>query len=189
MDGIVLPLAEAYEAKVQAIWVELVREFDLHLEPTLAHVSLHVAQGYEAAALRSLLLEFTRISAPITLQTSGLGLFTVPEPVLYVAVTCGRDLLNLHDSFWGLAEPISQGSVPYYQPGTWVPHITLAQGSRLQTCLPEVIRLLGSRDYAWTIPASQIAYINHPLTIHETWSFQGVGSSQSSVVRNVPPAH
>lgn len=173
MDGIVLPLAEAYEAKVQAIWVDLAREFDLYIQPELAHASLHVAQGYDAAALRSLLSEFTRISAPITVQTSGLGLFTVPEPVLYVAVTCGRELLNLHDSLWGLAEPISQGSVPYYQPGRWVPHITLAHGPHLQACLPEVIRLLGSRDYAWAIPMSQIAYINNPLTIHETWSFQG----------------
>lgn len=178
MDAIVLPLAEAYEAEVQAIWAELAQEFDLHLEPALAHVSLHVAQGYDAAALRSLLSEFTRISAPITLQTSGLGLFTVPEPVLYVAVTCGRDLLNLHDSLWGLAEPISQGSVPYYQPGTWVPHITLAQGPRLKACLPDVIRLLGGRNYTWAIPVSQIAYLNNSLTIHETWSFQGVGSSQ-----------
>lgn len=173
MDGVVLPLAEIYEAKVQAIWTELAQAFDLHIQPTLAHVSLHVAEGYDAATLYPLLAEYSRITAPITMQTNGLGLFTLPEPVLYVAVTCGRGLLNLHDSLWPLVEPISRGSVPYYQPGGWVPHITLAHGPRLRECLPDVLRLLGPRDYTWNIPISQLAAINNPLTIHETWSFQG----------------
>jgi 2'-5' RNA ligase len=173
MDGIVLPLAEQHEVKVQTIWAELAQAFDLHIQPTLAHVSLHVAEGYDAAALYPLLAEYSRMTAPITIQTTGLGLFTVPEPVLYVTVTCGRGLLNLHDALWSLVEPLSRGSVSYYQPGGWVPHITLAHGPRLRECLPDVLRLLGQRDYTWDIPISQLAAINSPLTIHETWGFQG----------------
>lgn len=180
MFGIVLPITGAAETAIQAIWVELAQAFDLHIQPSLPHVSLHIAPEYDAAALRPVAAQFARTWPPFTLTTSGLGLFTVPEPVLYVAVTCGRDLLDCHVHLHPLAEPFAQASVPYYQPGRWVPHITLAHGPRLQSCLPDVIRLLGGRDYNWSIPVTQIAYINNPLITHETWSFQGQQSVASS---------
>ena len=173
MDGIVLPVGEQIGAEVEAIWAELAQAFDLHLEPALPHVSLHVAHGYDAAALYPLLAALAHNTAPLSIQTTGLGLFTVPEPVLYVTVTCGRDLLNLHDTFWQQIEPTSRGSVPYYQPGTWVPHITLAHGLRLQACLPDVIRLLGGRAYNWSFPVTEVAHLDNPLTTHERWSFEG----------------
>lgn len=179
MFGIVLPITGAAATAIKAIWAELAQTFDLRLQPELPHVSLHVAPAYDAAALRPTIAQFAHTRSPFTLTTSGLGLFTVPEPVLYVAVTCGRDLLECHTHFHPLAEPLAQSSVPYYQPGRWVPHITLAHGPRLPTCLPDVIRLLGGRDYQWAIPITQIAYINNPLTTHETWSFQGESSVTS----------
>lgn len=173
MFGVVLPITGVAEIAIRAIWGELSQMFALHLQPELPHVSLHVAEAYDAAALRPTIAQFAHTQPPFTLTTSGLGLFTGPEPVLYVAVTCGRGLLDCHTHFHPLAEPLAQGSVPYYQPGRWVPHITLAHGSRLQTCLPDVIRLLSGRDYNWTVPITQLAYLDNPLTTHETWSLSG----------------
>lgn len=173
MFGLVLPMSGVAEIAIKAIWVELAQMFALQIQPSLPHVSLHIAPEYDAAALRPIVAKFAHTQPPFTLTTSGLGLFTVPEPVLYVAVTCGRDLLACHAQLHPLAEPFAQGSVAYYQPGRWVPHITLAHGPHLQTCLPDVIRLLGGRDFNWSIPITQLAYINNSLTTHETWSFQG----------------
>ncbi len=173
MYGIVLPLQETDQAPIHSIWAELTRRFDMSLQPELPHVSLHIAAAYDTAALYPIIHQQAASLSPLTLRTSGLGLFTGPEPVLYVSVVCGRDLLHLHTTLWPLLEPTSQGSNPYYQPHHWVPHLTLAHGPRLHDCLPDVIRWLGTQNFHWSLPISHLTFINNALTTHETWPLQG----------------
>ncbi|MCL4870970.1 MAG: 2'-5' RNA ligase family protein [Anaerolineae bacterium] len=177
MYGVVLLLPEKYNQIIQMMYDEWVQDLgvDLRPQPSLPHVSIHIAEKYDAAALRPIMAEVAAAMPPLTLSTSGLGLFTGLEPVLHVAVTCGRDLLDFHARLHARLNPLSQGSNSYYQPGQWMPHITLSQNPHLRGHLPHLINQLSQRDFSWQIPIRQLAYINKELTTHEVWD---VGSAQ-----------
>lgn len=178
MFGIVLPITGAAETAIQAIWVEFARRL-IGIQPSLPHVSLHIAPEYDAASLRPVAAQFARTWPPFTLTTSGLGLFTVPEPVLYVAVTCGRDLLDCHAHLHPLAEPPLRPVCPTTSQAVGFPTSPWRMAHACNRACP--------MSSAYSAPAittgqsrNEIAYINNPLITHETWSFQGQQSVASS---------
>jgi hypothetical protein len=86
------------------------------------HVSLVVA---EDLAVREALTAVRRVPAkPIGLRIVAAGIF--PEGNLFLAPTVTPALLQeqrrVHDSI----EPLAVGPWPYFMPGAWTPHITMA---------------------------------------------------------------
>ncbi|MES2462625.1 MAG: 2'-5' RNA ligase family protein [Armatimonadota bacterium] len=63
---------------------------------------------------------------PVTL--AHLGLFPGDEGVIFYGVTVTTPLLLLQRRFHALFTPLAIDWSPFYQPGSWVPHCTLAYG-------------------------------------------------------------
>jgi 2'-5' RNA ligase len=63
---------------------------------------------------------------PVTL--AHLGVFPGDEGVIFYGLTVTTPLLLLHRRFHALFAPLVMESSPFYQPGLWVPHCTLANG-------------------------------------------------------------
>jgi 2'-5' RNA ligase len=158
MDGIVSLLDATHETTVVEIWSDLQREFGLHGLPgeRYPHVSYHVAQSYDATALERALPPVMRKAAPFRMRTTGLGIFTAAQPVLFVPVVRGPELAQLHAALWAAATPTAAGLVEVYGAETWVPHITLAYGDLNMAQLPDVVRFLNGRDFDWEIPVDSI---------------------------------
>jgi len=89
------------------------------------HVSLAVCPTLAPEAYRDELAGFARGAAPLDLTLASVGTFPGAEGVVFLAPVVTRPLLRLHAALHRrLASRAA--SWPYYRPGHWVPHCTVA---------------------------------------------------------------
>jgi len=92
--------------------------------PSEPYLSLAVFDDVGASEIEAGFTSLASKLPPTTIEISGLGTFQGESPVIYASVILTEGLRTLHasvhESFQGLR------CRPYYTPGAWVPHITLA---------------------------------------------------------------
>ncbi len=151
MDGIVSLLDEAHDTLVRDIWVDLQREFGLDCSSTsrYPHLSYHVAESYDDSRLEAALPRVLRGVAPFKVNTTGLGIFSGEQLVLFIPVVRTAELSKLHAALWEAAGPTATRLVDVYGPATWMPHITLAYNVD-KVMLPKMVGYLGGRNFDWS---------------------------------------
>ncbi len=92
----------------------------------LPHFSWQGAEKYEIEPVEYSLGELAKEIEPFTVRTTGLGLFTGPQPVVYIALVKDETLLKIHQMIWERITQYARIPNGYYAPGNWVPHVTLA---------------------------------------------------------------
>jgi len=171
MQSLVTLLDDRHYARVSALWEELGQKFDvrgMYVTP-LPHFSYQVADAYDEQACESFLRDLAARTRPFRIRTSGLGIFTLANPILYVPLVRGPRLSALHEELWRGIRQTSPGAVShYYSPDEWAPHITLAQGDIDQDKLSAIIRVLSARNFHWEMT------INNLSMIYDTGKEQGV---------------
>ncbi len=88
MHGVVSLLDDAHYARVERIWDDLAKRFDvrgIYVTP-FPHLSFQVSEEYDVAAVETRLKQLSQTMRPFTIRTAGLGIFNVSSPVLYVPV-------------------------------------------------------------------------------------------------------
>jgi 2'-5' RNA ligase len=168
MDGIVSLLDDRHYRLVESLWNEFKTRFGVHgvhMTP-VPHFSYHVAESYDRIRLDAMLEQLAAETAPFAVRTSGLGLFTGTVPVLYVPVVCSPALVTLHRRMYAALETVARGSMAYYHAENWQPHITLAHHDIDHDLLPQVIRLLSERDFAWEIMVDNLSVLDGSNTYH-----------------------
>lgn len=86
-----------------------------------AHLTIAVLEAGDPAALAQAFAG----PPPPTLRLVHLGVFLGPPGVAFAGVAPTADLVRLHDQTWDAVAGVGQGWA-LYQPGWWVPHVTLA---------------------------------------------------------------
>lgn len=166
MQGLISPLDEQHDAKVQSLWQKLRENCGLQevLRLPLPHLTWHVADQYDLDTLTTGLAELTQQQAPLMVQTNGLGLFTGPEPVLYLPVIRTAQLSDLQTRIRMIC--IDQGqSIPrqdgmaYYTPPAWLPHITLAHTDTNLDALRCAMMLLLPDPLIWEVRLDQLLLV------------------------------
>ena len=102
-------------------------------------------------ASRPVLTEALGLSLPLT----SVGFFPTDEAVAFLGVTPSRQLPDLHQDLYAAVTPLLTGVAAYYEPGSLVPHCTLAVGvcdsatvlAAVSSVLPIAARLAG----AWLV--------------------------------------
>jgi len=92
----------------------------------LPHFSWQGAGEYPVKDVEQILKRISRQLEPFAVRTAGLGLFTGPVPVLYLALVKTELLMKVHRMIWELAGPLAVGLNQHYSPELWMPHITIA---------------------------------------------------------------
>lgn len=180
-NGIVTLLDTRYDGAVRSLWDEFQAQFGLQGVPMtpFPHFSYHVAEQYDIPRLRAAISHFASHTPAFTVQTNGVALFTGAQPVIYIPLVGNRTLLELHEELWQLCETcVIAGSYPYYQPGNWVPHITLAQGDVQAQHIPDLMRLLCERNFTWQIRADNLSFLvdrhdGQPHQLEEAYRLEG----------------
>ena len=159
MSGVVSLLDPLHTRQVEDLWAELARDVGWRgvYGAPYPHFSYHVADAYDAPRLEPLLAAFARAAEPFDVNTSGLAIFTGPVPVLYLPVVRTAALTELHARLWPALEPLAAGSVSYYAPSAWLPHITLGFGDVTALSLAEAVRRLGESPFDWKIRIDNVA--------------------------------
>jgi 2'-5' RNA ligase len=178
MHGVVSLLDLQATRLVDSIWVELENEFGLSslYVPRIAHFSYQIAEQYNLNRLGAVLEQTAQAQSPFHLRTTGLGIFTGMNPVLYVPVVRSLELSRLHSALWQAIGATETGVSSLYSPEHWIPHITLAQGDLDGANLPTVVRWLSGRALSWEITVNNIGLIyqtGHEHRLKFRFGFQG----------------
>jgi 2'-5' RNA ligase len=175
MHGIVALLDDVHTARVEALWDELNQSCGLtciQMSP-FPHFSWHIAEQYTLSHLEDKIALIAQHTAPFTIRTAGLGVFTGENPVVYIQIVKDHHLLNLHQHIWEETQALGAGISPLYAPSQWMPHITLANRDVTENNLPCIFSILGGRTFTWEIEVNCFALgfqnENTPGEITETY--------------------
>lgn len=161
MHGIVSLLDKRNDARVRLLWKDLDESF--HLKGVYGtpypHFSYQVASDYDVVRLETALRKFTKRAKPFAVHAGGLGVFSGPNPVLYIPVTRTLELSTLHLSLWRAVTPFGSAVSSHYKPENWVPHITLAQSDINQRNLADVVGSLSKKALSLTIEVDNLGLI------------------------------
>ena len=139
----------ATEAALRRLWDALenagltMAQQQKHYRP---HVSLGGCRDLRDAAmlLRTLETLATEQAGPLPVTLSHLGIFSRGEGVVFYGATVTTPLLVLHRRFHAQFTSAALDWSPFYEPGHWVPHCTLAY-SLTPDRLSEAVALLQSK--------------------------------------------
>jgi len=162
--GVAALLDEPHAQMVEAIWQEFTQRFGVHglSQTPIPHLTWHVAASYDTGAVVPLLRRIASETPPFIIQTNGLGLFTGPEPVLYIYVRPNPQLTALHQRLWHALD--GSASVPslLYHPDNWHPHISLSYRDMGPDLLAQAVALLCQRDFYWQVRVETLSIISAP---------------------------
>jgi len=161
LHGVVSLLDAEHTGRVERLWDAIAREFDVRgvYSTPFPHFSYHVAAGYDVDRVGAVLDRAARKMSPLTVRTSGLGIFTGGQPVVYVPVVRDSALTQFHASVWPVIDAHASATVDYYRPDRWMPHITLSFGDVDPERLPGIIGYLNSVDLDWEVRIDNLALI------------------------------
>ncbi len=160
MQALVTLLPDKLYKKVQNIWMELKRDFDISrvLVTPFPHISLSTADGYEN--IDKNLEQFTSEVKPFTIRTNGLGIFAGERPLLYLEVTKNRELLDFHEDLWKIVDQIVINPEELYRPEYWVPHITLIfLGDITKENIGEIMKKYAFQDFHFEFEIDNISLL------------------------------
>jgi 2'-5' RNA ligase len=117
------------EATIQAAWKELADQdvapymFSSGIRP---HLTLAIYRDIDRHACQTVLSPLIENLDPLKITFSYVGIFFTPAPVVFLAPTMTRGLIDLHETVNKLLDQVGDTPDPYYLPGQWVAHCTLA---------------------------------------------------------------
>lgn len=117
------------EAAITAVMKELAERGVapyMHETGIRPHITLSIYRDLPRDACHRILSDLAASQPPLPVTFSHLGIFTHPDPVVFLAPTISPALFDLHARVDALLDAIGDLPAPYYLPGNWVPHCTLA---------------------------------------------------------------
>jgi hypothetical protein len=103
------------------------------------HISLAGYERVDEQALTSVLSQLAQHTSPLPIKLDAIGVFPTAQGVVYLAPVVTPQLLHLHAEFSAQAAA-GHLAHPYYQPGAWIPHCTVA-GDLAPEQVGEAVRL------------------------------------------------
>lgn len=161
VQGVVALLDEIHTDKVKAIWQHLETACGLMAINTtpFPHFSFHIAERYDLEELDQKITAVTASIQPFRIKTSGISIFTGRSPVVFLSVVATQELLSIHRQLWESTTRTSERLSQYYSPGSWVPHITLANKDVTPDNLNCVTSQLSGQPLAWEIEIDRFGVI------------------------------
>jgi len=161
MYGIVSFLDDSHDRLVDEVWREMLADCTVtnkHLPP-LPHFSWRVFETCDEVQVDQVLNEIAQNVIPFKVRTSGLGIFTGEPLVVYIPLIKDDNLLKFHGLIYQKTILYTHKISPFYNPDTWMPHITLIngrnQGKDILCALAKLIKM----DFIWEFSVDSIALI------------------------------
>ena len=169
MQGIVSLLDGADGERVELLWDELRRDFGVRgiHSKRFPHFSYNVAEEYDLPRVHVILGALASQTRSFSAQTSGVGIFTRKEPVIYLPVVKTWELAVLHKEIAAAVSTLATGINEYYAEDIWIPHITIAEGDVDLLVLPEIVRRIGERNFRWELRVTNFAVIHATEDVQE----------------------
>ena len=92
------------------------------------HLALAIYEELDVASLAPRLDAWAARHVPPVVRFGSLGVFGGPAGTLFLAPIVGPELLALHQDFHAEFADLAPQRWPFYETGSWIPHVALAQG-------------------------------------------------------------
>ena len=161
-------LPEPYFQLVEEIWTELEAHFGCqhaYVRPK-PHFTWQYAESYNEPYIQTLESLCSGLSA-IEVQTDIVTRFSDLDPVVFLRIVPTPELLDLHRTLWEGLRPFRDKPSLLYQPGEWVPHITLSMNGQGWCDSVAVCDFLSSKDLQWSFKVEKLTMLS--LSDENTW--------------------
>lgn len=137
------------------------------MEDPYPHFSWHLAGEYDYALVCKALDELTASHKQIQVRTSGLGVFTGANPVLFIPIVKTERILDIHAEIWNQMAKIARNenitlNLSNYDPDNWIPHITLAFRDTNTLSIGDMVESLILKDLHWQFDVDNLAIVDKP---------------------------
>ncbi len=164
MNGVVSLLPQPQYDQVKQLWENLQSRFRVQTTQVgqyPPHISWLTIDDYP---LKNLETEFRSLAAktnPLTIRTSGIGIFTRPKPVIYISVIKDDVLTSLHHQIWKIGQTHIPENQVYqlYNPIFWQPHITLVNIDPSPENMGEILSDLSQRPFQWQMTIDNLEFL------------------------------
>jgi len=109
-------------------WSSLIENCQIlgfHLAPT-PHLSWQTADNYDIDIVDKKINQITEIIRPFKVRTAGFGIFNDETYNLFLNISPTEELIKTHKLLWELFCNSSSTINPLYEPGVWLPHISIS---------------------------------------------------------------
>lgn len=164
MHGVVSLLDDNNSRMVEKLWAAIEKEFGIRgvYRTPFPHISYHVSGEYDVDKVKTVMQVFARHTQPFRVKCCGLGVFTGPEPVLYIPIVRSPQLADFQHELWHQLTKSAGGPDFSYRPARWVPHIKLAHHDLTQRVLAAIVRRF------CTLELNQQVTVNNLSLIYDT---------------------
>jgi 2'-5' RNA ligase len=162
MRGIASLLDSTHYEMVEGLWRQLEKECRLtgvKVTP-YPHFSWQIALDYPEPDTETALQEIATQTRPFKVHTGGLGVFSGPQPVIFISIARSAELNRLHKKLWQQFKTSAEGLSPYYNPQRWMPHITLIFGEETIENVQCGLRMLASQPFEWEMEVNNLSFVS-----------------------------
>jgi 2'-5' RNA ligase len=118
--------------------------------------------GAEGCNLEKLEITVGRLALklpPLEVMSTGLGLFTGKEPVIYIPIVKTLEMIQIQKEIWDATRGEMDQMHPYYAPDKWAPHITLALQDVTEDNLGCAMQQLSFQSFEMVIQVNNLAVV------------------------------
>ena len=129
--AIVLELDDVASAAVRQITqlvATVARESALSVTAVAPHVTLAACRNLDIEQLRPLLADLAARTPVVATTLASIGVFPAEESVIFLAPAITEELVEVQLGILTRLQDLGGEVEPYWLPGQWVPHCTLATG-------------------------------------------------------------
>ncbi|MDX5442457.1 MAG: 2'-5' RNA ligase family protein [Hymenobacteraceae bacterium] len=140
---------------------ELEREFNLSAVQTTPypHLTYLTTNVEKFSDLKDYLDDLSAKTTPFSVRTTGLGIFTGDNPIIYIPILRSPVLNQFHAKLYKEISAFSNEMGFYYNPDFWMPHITLALGDTNPLIMGSVLNYLNQYKFDWKITFDNLAIL------------------------------
>jgi hypothetical protein len=127
------------------------------------HATLQLAEEYDWSGLETALAGVAEEFQTFDLRTVGLLAFTGRNTTIAIAPYKNDQLAKFHAAVWEASTPFAGGRVdPFYEPGRWVPHITVKRCGENDQSFGRAMQRLANETFAETSSLRAIGVQHDP---------------------------
>ncbi len=155
--------------QIRALWSQLAAAYgaDAVADMSIPHLSYHVADEYDRAAVRTLLERLAESTQQFVVPAAGVGFVSATTLVAWVNLVRTPALSRLHRALWDEATAAGTNVVTRYEHDRWFPHVTLGDREALREALSELASALRDGRLPSAIPISNLSLIEETPTGHD----------------------
>ena len=159
--ALVMYFDQRSEVPIREIWQQIA---DANLTSTLPdsgvrpHMTLSVFDEIQCLSCEEELKTFANETKLLSLEASHIGIFTYPQPVVFLAPTPTLELIAFHRRIIHSIILDVASTRAMYHPGSWVPHCTLALDFEIEL-LSDIAKISTDLPLPFKLRATQVGVV------------------------------